>query len=103
MTVMLSDVVDLRSDCSIPLNVDEEVYMVTIALPRQLYDEEVVGRLKKHQLFPILATSSGPVPDDHCRAFKLRTCLGLNVPEERFEEIVEGMKEVNKKTKLREI
>ena len=46
--------VGLRSDCSIPLDVDEEVYMLTIALPRQLYHEDVTSRLKKHQLFQVV-------------------------------------------------
>ena len=40
---MFADVVGLLPDCSIPLNVVEEVYMVTIALPRQLYDEDVAS------------------------------------------------------------
>ena len=41
---MLADVVDLRSDCSIPLNVNEGVYRLTITLRMQLYDEDVISR-----------------------------------------------------------
>ena len=48
MIVILADVADLRADRSIPLNADEGVLLYTIAVPKQLYEEEVVSRLKNN-------------------------------------------------------
>ena len=44
MTVLLSDVIDLRADRCIPLNADEDVYILTIALLNALYDQDVGSR-----------------------------------------------------------
>ena len=47
MTVLLADVIDLRVDRSIPLHADEAVFFYSIAVPKQLYEEEVGSRLRK--------------------------------------------------------
>ena len=103
ISVLLSDVVDLRSGTSIPLNVDEEIFMLTLAFPRQLYDDELANKLKKHHVFPMMLTTSGSVHDDHGRAYRIGTSFGLNMQEEPVKMGIKGMKELMKKTKVKEI
>ena len=51
-TVLLADVIDLRADRSILRNAHEDVLFFTIAVPKQLYEEEIGSRLKKLCYFP---------------------------------------------------
>ena len=48
MTVMLTEVVDCRADRNLPLNIDEDVTMVTVALQRSLFDEDIQIRMLKN-------------------------------------------------------
>ena len=79
MIVLLSDVVDLRSDTSIPLNVDEEAFVLTLAFPGQLCDDDLASRLKKHQVFSAMHATSGGVREDHAEAYRICTSFGLNM------------------------
>ena len=94
MTMMLADVIDCRADCSIPLNVDEDVCMITIALPRALYDEDIGIRLRKHGLFPVFLTTSGSLMVDHEKAWRISIVFGLNLPDDRFDQCLHGMQEL---------
>ena len=54
-------------------------------------------------MFHVMLTCFGFVSDDHAIAYRLGTCFGLNIPEERLEDRFKGMTELNKKTTLKEI
>ena len=69
-----------------------------------LYDDDVLdSRLKKHQVFPVMRTTSGSVHDDHARAYRIGTCFGLNMLEGPFKFCIKVMKELMKKTKSNDI
>ena len=103
MTVMLADVVDCRADRNLLLNMDEDVTMVTVALQRSLFDEDIGIRMRKHGIFPVFMTSSGSVIDDIEKSWKIASSVGLNLRQHQFDQLVNGMQELSRKIKLKDI
>ena len=73
MIVFLVDVIDLRAGRSIPFNAHENIIFFIVAVPKQLYEEEIGSRLKKNELFPVCITSSGSILEDHQKAYGIAT------------------------------
>ena len=103
MTVMVADVVDCRVDKSRPIINDEDTLFITVAMQRSLYDEDLQSRLKKGSLWPVFLTSSRTCCEDQEKAWMLSSSLGLNLQDEKFEQLINGLKEFGKKTKLKEV
>ena len=80
---------------------DEETFMMILAFPRQLYDNDLASRLKKHQVFPVMLTTSGNIHEDCAKAYRTGTSFGLYMEECKFEMVIKGMNEVVKKQKSR--
>ena len=54
MIVFLADVIDIRADRSILLNANENVIVFTVAVAKQLYEEELGSRPKKNIIFQVI-------------------------------------------------